>query len=140
MSDQFISVNKFSEYFTNIGPELANQINKSGNKHFKDYLNTKHDSVFTFHKINVMDIVKVIDRLHTKCSSGNYGISTKLLKFMKDALVERLKLIINQTFVNGTFCDNLKIAKVIPIFKKDKETLFSNYRPISLLPTFSNVF
>ncbi|KAI0243216.1 hypothetical protein LSAT2_024300, partial [Lamellibrachia satsuma] len=62
------------------------------------------------------------------------------LKFMKDALVEPLKLIINQTFVNGTFPDNLKIAKVFPIFKKDKETLFSNYRPISFLPAFSKVF
>ena len=86
-----------------------------------------------------MDIVKVIDRLHAKCSSGNDDISTKLLKFMKDALVEPLKLIKNQTFVNGIYPDNLKIAKVIPIFKKDKETLFSNYRPISLLPALSKV-
>ena len=46
-----------------------------------------------------MDIVKVIDRLYAKCSSGNDGISTKLLKLMKDALVELLKLTINQTFV-----------------------------------------
>ena len=59
---------------------------------------------------------------------------------MKDALVEPLKLIINQTFVNGIFPDNLKIVKVIPIFKKNKETLFSNYRPISLLPAFRKVF
>ena len=115
MSDQFITVNKFNKYFNNIGPELANQISKSGNKHFKDYLNTKHDSVFTFHEINNMDRVKT-DCLHAKCSSGNNGISTKLLKFMKDALVEPLKLIINQTFVDGTFPDNLKIAKVIRIF------------------------
>ena len=83
VSDNFFIVNKFNEYFTNIGPELANQINKSGNKNLKDFLNTKHDSVFTFHEINNMDIVKVIDRLHAKCSSGNDGISTKLLKFMK---------------------------------------------------------
>ena len=83
-----------------------------------------------------MDIVKIIDRLHAKCSSGNDGISTKLLKLTKDALVDLLKLTINQTFVNGTFPDNLKIAKVIPIFKKDKETVFLNYRPISLLPAF----
>ena len=55
-----------------------------------------------------MDIVKLIDRLHAKCSSGNDGISTKLLKLIKDALVKLLKLIINQTFVNGTFPDSLK--------------------------------
>ena len=66
VSDQCTIVNKCNEYFTNNGLELANQISKSGNKYFKDYLNTKHDSVFTFHEINNMDIVKVIDRLHAK--------------------------------------------------------------------------
>ena len=33
----------------------------------------------------------------------------------------------------------MKIAKVIPIFKKDDETLFCNYIPISLLPVISKV-
>jgi len=33
----------------------------------------------------------------------------------------------------------MKIAKVIPIFKKDDETLFCNYIPISLLPVISEV-
>ena len=69
----------------------------------------------------MMDIVKLIDCLHAKCSSGNGSISTKLFKLMKDAIVELLRLIINQTCVHGTFPDNLKIAKVIPIFKKTRK-------------------
>ena len=39
----------------------------------------------------------------------------------------------------GIFPDELKIAKVVPIFKKDDPTLFKNYRPISLLPTIAKV-
>ena len=39
-----------------------------------------------------------------------------------------------------TFPDKLKLAKVIPIFKKDDDMLFNNYRPISILPTISKVF
>ncbi len=40
----------------------------------------------------------------------------------------------------GIFPDKLKLVKIIPIYKKDDETLFTNYRPISLLPAISNVF
>ncbi len=40
----------------------------------------------------------------------------------------------------GIFPDKLKIAKVILLHKKDEETLFINYRPISLLPAISKIF
>ena len=36
--------------------------------------------------------------------------------------------------------DQLKIAKIVPIYKKDDEAQFTNYRPISLLPTISKLF
>ena len=46
---------------------------------------------------------------------------------------------INKSIHSGRVPDDIKLAKVIPIYKaKDKE-LLSNYRPISLLPTTSKI-
>ena len=41
--------------------------------------------------------------------------------------------------MTGIFPDKLKIAKVLPLFKKGNEHIFHNYRPISLLPSMSKV-
>ncbi len=61
-------------------------------------------------------------------------------KINKTAVIKPITIIINQTINTGIFPDKLNIAKIIPIFKKDDETQFTNYRPISLLPTISKIF
>ncbi len=58
---------------------------------------------------------------------------------IKDILVKPTTIIISQMLTTGSFPDKLKIYKIMPIYKKD-ETLFTNYRPIFLLPTFSKLF
>ena len=77
--------------------------------------------------------------MHPKASCGFDGISSRLLKLIKPVLTKSFTLIINQILTTGVFPDKLKTAKVIPIYKKGDETLFCNYRPISILPAISKV-
>ena len=56
-------------------------------------------------------------------------------------IAQPLVTIINISLCTGVFPESLKIAnKVIPVFKADDPTLFSNYRLISILPAFSKLF
>ena len=40
----------------------------------------------------------------------------------------------------GFFPDELKVAKVTPVYKKNDETNLGNYKPISVLPCFLKNF
>ena len=46
---------------------------------------------------------------------------------------------LNRVFSEGIFPNILKIAKVVPLFKKSDKSKPENYRPISSLPQFSKI-
>ena len=73
-------------------------------------------------------------------SSGRDGISNTVIKASMPIISKPLSLIINQVLNTGIFPDNLKIAKVVPLYKKRDNGLFTNYRPISLLSSVSKIF
>ena len=50
---------------------------------------------------------------------------------------EPLTHIINLSIQHDIVPDEMKIARVIPIFKSDDQSLLTNYRLISVLPSFS---
>src|SRR6218665_2412874 len=54
-------------------------------------------------------------------------------------LIGPLTSIINSSFKHGLLPTDLKIAKIMPIFKAGDKNLITNYRPISVLPFFSKI-
>lgn len=140
VNDQSIIANEFNKYFTNIGPNLASQIKSTiGNSH-KDYLLNHVTHKFNLQSVSSETVKEIIDKLKNKTSSGIDKLSNKLLKVIKDEIAEPLKIVINQSFKLGIFPDKLKVGKIIPVYKKGDNRIFSNYRPISILPSVSKVF
>jgi hypothetical protein len=131
----------FNNFFTNIGPKLAQTIDTENKPSYKQYLNKiKVTSTFTFKLVNENEVTKMITNLKPKHSRGTDNISTILLKLATPAIISPLTRIINQSLKNGIFPNKLKIAKIIPIFKKGDQHSLDNYRPISILPAISKIF
>ena len=65
--------------------------------------------------------------------------NTNVVKHVKEHIKLPLAHICNLSFGTGVFLCELKIANVMPIFKANDEMIFSNYRPVSVLPVFSKL-
>lgn len=93
-----------------------------------------------FYKTSAEEIIKIVSNLENKQSSGFDDIPVSIVKASVEHIAELISRIINNSFTSGVVPDNLKIAKVCPIFKNGEKDLFTNYRPISILPSFSKIF
>ena len=63
---------------------------------------------------------KIINNLKPKDSCGQDGILSSQLIQLKHILAKPLTIIINQLLKLGIFPNKLKIAKVIPLYKKGR--------------------
>ena len=71
--------------------------------------------------------------LQDKKATAPNSISSKILKDDKDLLSEPLCDLINLFFVSGIFLQQIKTAKIIPVYKKGDPLDCTNYHLISLL-------
>ena len=62
-----------------------------------------------------------------------------LIKDSIDKIIFPITSIINLSITSGFVPNQLKIAGVIPLFKSGERDIFSNYRPVSILPAFSKI-
>ena len=96
---------------------------------------------FYFSNTEVSDILKETTALNNK-ENGTFGnIPTKLLKEVSDICLPALNDIWNKEIITQeSFPNNLKLADVTPVFKKEDSSLLKNYRPVSVLPTVSKIY
>ena len=89
---------------------------------------------------DTIEIQQIIEYLEPKSSSGIDEISNITVKAAGSVICEHLVFLINKSLSDGIFPSSLKLAKVIPLNKKSSKEDVNNYRPISLLVFWSNIF
>jgi len=143
VTDKSTISNEFNHFFSNIGKQLSDSIPSSNNITHNYYLNDKPHigGNLNFTKVTKETVSKIIkQKLKDKKSCGKDNISSNLLKQIEPVIINPLTKLINQCLETGQFPDQLKIAKVIPLHKKEDASTMNNYRPISLLPAISKIF
>ena len=98
----------------------------------------KNKNTINIQEISMNEIKSVISSL-SNSAAGVDEIPASIMKQLVNYYVEPLNYMINQSILQGYFPKELKLAKVLPIYKSEDEQLVRNYRPISILPFFLKI-
>ena len=141
--------NIFNDHFSTLGANVQQKIPKAEGS-YNSYLRKRSPNgklvinpdglTFFLSPTKPDEIAKIIDCLNPKKSTGPNGIPVFILKTFRDFFSFWLSKLINLCFEKGEFPELLKVAKVIPLHKKESILNYLNYRPISLLSVFSKIY
>ena len=127
-----------NKYFAEIGPNLANKIS-TPLANFDTYLNNKCNIFQPENALSINELKDDFYLLKTNKSPGYDGISSNIIKQCFGTLNRPLHYIYNIYFQTGVFPEEMKIARVTPIFKGGEVSDLENCRPISVLCCFSKI-
>ena len=137
--DNFEIAQAFNDYFVNIGSSLTKDLESNTlNNDFVQYLNRNSTRAF-FKPITPAEIITIVCNFKCNSAAGCDEIKMSIINKTIHIICYPLCNIFNSVLSTGVFPDKLKIARVVPIFKKGSKSELSNYRPISVLPAFSKI-
>ena len=77
--------------------------------------------------------MELLISLSDKTGMDILGFDRKLVRLAGEHIVDSLLCIISDSHSSGTFPDDWKLARVIPVYKNNGDVnIMSNYRPISV--------
>ena len=104
-----------------------------------DFIPQRIFNSFYLEPITADDILLEIKGLKQNKSLGHDLIGSKVIKLCSEIFASNLSKIYNWGIEDGTYPEELKIAKVIALYKKGVKYDPNDYRPISLLSLFDKI-
>ena len=139
VSDPQLIANHFNDFFTSIPSSIIDEINPTDRPPEDDF----NDDIPLFSLCNPtvtpLEIIEACRQLSPKKTLDISGLSSWLLQKIIINISVPLCHIFKHSFAAGIVPQQLKIAKIIPVFKSGKKDAMDNYRPISLLSCFSKL-
>ena len=132
------TADKFNGFFANVGKNTFEKTH-TGDLNRSETTPPNPSTLFRPQPVDTNTVILTIKHLRNTTSFGSDRIS---LRFIKDSLfiiAFYLTHVINTSIVTGVFPTIWKHAIVTPLHKDGDVNEPNNYRPISLLPTFSKI-
>ena len=119
LTDPSKIVNCFNQYFVNVGPTVESKIPISNIDFTSNLQNIRINNSFFLKPATIDEALDIIHSLDINKSLGPNSIPVYVLKLCKDFFSNSLVKIVNLSFATGIFPDFCKIARVVPIHKKE---------------------
>lgn len=132
--------NNFNKYFVNVGPNLSRKIPIVNNAYSPmDYMDSRNTNSMYINPTDNLEVLNIVKKFKSKTSTDLLDIDMCFVKNVIDDIINPFTYVCNFSLKEGIFPEKMKTAKVVPLYKSGSKKLFSNYRPISLLPQFSKI-
>ena len=85
-------------------------------------------------------VVKHLNKLGINKATGLDGIPSWFVRDSASLIACPLTHVINLSVIQGVVPDDLKLARIVPLYKRSDKTNVSNYGPVSILSIITKVF
>lgn len=133
----------FNNFFVNVAKDIGTGSCQADHNHPSIAAIVENCDItgnLNFEHIDYDFVEKQINKINVNKATGIDGISVKMLKIGKPALLQPITKLVNKSIATSIFPDALKKAQVVPLHKKNSQLDSSNYRPVSILPAVSKIF
>ena len=97
-----------------------------------------HNSFF-LESTTQSEIVEIVKSLRLNTAAGHDKIPMWSVKESINYISEPLTYVLNLSINSGIVPAQMKLARVVPLYKSGDKRLLSNYTPVSVLPVFSKI-
>ena len=123
--DDYIIANHFNSFFTSVAGKILKNIPKA-KKTFNSFLTKSNTKTLFLSSTTLAKVASILKTFNLNKAIGPNSLSNEILMDLKSEISEPLSNLIYLSFNTGVFPNSLKLAKVIPVFKKSNQQECNN--------------
>ena len=143
--ENFKVANIFNNFFTSVAEKLVNKLPERAIHFAKQFLKVYYqkkgvvENSFHFSTVSKEEIENLLNGLRAIKATGMDSLPARFLKDGVEVIACILSHIINVSLHSSQIPEDMKNARVVPLYKKQSNTDPGNYRPVSILSVTSKI-